>query len=306
MAETAVSLALGEVFQLLKEETNLLRGVHTNFSAIKDELESILVYLRDADRRATDEADSNEEVRTFVKHIREASFRIEDVVDEYLWLMHGVKPPGCGALACKFTSLIKTLIPRHRIASEIQDIDVSIRGIKERSLKYNFQISHEAGPSSTSNNSRETENKRWRDPRLAALFIEEETAIVGFEGPRKELSGWLLDSEAMRTVISVVGMGGLGKTTLAKLVFDSQEVATQFDCRACITVSQSYTVRGLLITMMEEFCKETEDPLLQMLHEIDDKSLITQVRQYLQHKKYLIFFDDVWQEDFSDQIQIAM
>ncbi|MCI34997.1 NBS-containing resistance-like protein, partial [Trifolium medium] len=101
-------------------------------------------------------------------------------------------------------------------------------------------------------------------------------------------------------------MGGLGKTTLAKLVFDSQKVTTQFDCRACITVSQSSTVRGLLINMMEEFCGETENPLMQMLHKMDDKSLITQVRQYLQHKKYLIFFDDVWQEDFSDQVEIAM
>jgi disease resistance protein RPM1 len=41
MAETAVLFALGEVFQFLKEETNLLRGVHTDFSDIKDELESI-------------------------------------------------------------------------------------------------------------------------------------------------------------------------------------------------------------------------------------------------------------------------
>ncbi|XP_039687197.1 disease resistance protein RPM1 [Medicago truncatula] len=58
--------------------------------------------------------------------------------------------------------------------------------------------------------------------------------------------------------------------------------------------------------MMEEFCSETEGPLLQMLHKMDDKSLILQVRQYLKHKKYLIFFDDVWQEDFSDQIEFAI
>ncbi|PNY10940.1 NBS-containing resistance-like protein [Trifolium pratense] len=276
MAETAVSLALGEVFQLLKEETDLLRGVHTSFSGIKDELESILVYLRDADRKAADEADTNEAIRTWVKHMREVSFRIEDVIDEYLWLTHGVNSPGCGAL------------------------------IKEISERYNFEISHEPGSSSSSNNTRQTENKRWNDPRLSFLFTEE-ASIVGFEGPREELTGWLLDGAAERTVISVVGMGGLGKTTLAKLVFDSKNViTTQFDCRACIRVSQSYTVRGLLMNMMEEFTRETDCPLLQMLHKMDDKSLIIQVRQYLQHKKYLIFFDDIWQEDFSDQVEFAL
>ena len=305
MAETAVLFALDEVFQFLKQETTLLRGVHREFSDIKDELESIQVFLKDADRRAANEADTNDGIRTWVKQLREASFRIEDVIDEYLWLRHGVKPPGCGALVCKIASLIKTLIPHHQIASEIQDIKQSIRGIKERSERYNFQISHEAGSSSSSSSTRETENGRWRDPRLSALFIEE-TEIVGFEGPREELIGWLLESAAERTVISVVGMGGIGKTSLAKLVFDSQKVTTQFDCRACITVSQSYTVRGLLIHMMEQFCRETEDPLPQKLHKMDDKSLVIEVRQYLQHKRYLIFFDDVCQEDFSDQVDFAI
>ncbi|CAL5201245.1 unnamed protein product [Lathyrus oleraceus] len=305
MAETAVLFALGEVFQFLKEETNLLRGVHKDFSDIKDELESIQVFLKDADRRAADEADINDGIRTWVKHLREASFQIEDVIDKYHWLIHKDNTPGCGSLVCKVASRIKTVIPRHQIASEIQDIKLSIRGIMERSERYNLKISHESGSSSSNNSTGVTENGRWCDPRLSALFIEE-TEIVGFEVPREKLYGWLLEGTAERTVISVVGMGGLGKTTLAKLVFDSQNVTSQFDCRACITVSQSYTVRGLLINMMKQFCRDSKDPFLQMLHKMDDKSLITEVRQYLQHKRYLIFFDDVWQEDFSDQVEFAI
>ncbi|WJX30555.1 hypothetical protein P8452_19080 [Trifolium repens] len=305
MAETAVLFALGEVFQFLKEETNLLRGVNTDFSDIKDELESIQVFLKDADRRAADEADTNDGIRTWVKQLREASFRIEDVIDEHIRVMYRDNPTGCGSLVCKIPSLIKNLILHHQIVSEIQDIKLSIRGIKERSERYNFQISHEPGLSSRSSSMREMENGRWRDPRLSSLFIEE-TETVGIEGPKEELSGWLLDGSVECTAISVVGMGGLGKTTLAKLVFDNQKVSAHFDCRACVTVSQSYTVRGLLINIMEQFCRGTEDPLPQMLHKMDEKSLIIEVRQYLQHKRFLILFDDVWQEDFSDQIEFSM
>jgi len=305
MADTAVLFALGEVFLFLKEETNLLRGVHRDFSDIKDELESIQVFLKDADRRAADEADTNNGIRTWVKQLREASFRIEDIIDEYLRLIHRANPPGCRSL-CMSPRLIKTLTSRHKIASEIRDIKLSIFGIKERSQRYNFQISHEQGSSSSSNSCPgEAENGRWHDPRLSSLFIEE-TEIVGFEGPKEELVGWLLEDETGRSVISVVGMGGLGKTTLAKQVFDSQKVTARFDCRACITVSQSYTVRGLLIKIMEQLCQETEEPLLKMLHKMDDMSLVIEVRKYLQHKRYLIFFDDVWQEDFSDQVEFAM
>ncbi|KAG4390489.1 hypothetical protein AAZX31_06G291300 [Glycine max] len=302
MAETAVSFALGEVYEILKDEAKLLRGIHKDFSDIKDELESIQAFLKDADRRAADEANTNDGIRTWVKQVREASFRIEDVIDEYLRVIHVVQHLGCGASICKITHLISTLISRHQIATEIQDIKLSLSVIKERSERYKFQVSQEQ-PSSSSTGG--IEGSRWHDPRMSSLFIEE-TEIVGFELPRDELVAWLLKGTEERTVISVVGMGGLGKTTLCKHVFDSENVKSHFDCRACITVSQSYTVRGLFIDMIKQFCRETKDPLPQMLHEMDEKSLISELRQYLEHKRYLIFFDDVWHEDFCDQVEFSM
>ncbi|KAJ1428298.1 Virus X resistance protein-like, coiled-coil domain [Sesbania bispinosa] len=120
MADVAVLFALEQVFQLLKEETNLLRGVHKDFSDIKDELESIQALLKDADRRAGDEADTNDGIRTWVKQLRKVSFRIEDVIDEYLWVMRGANHPPCLPLSGKIGTLIRTLIPRHQIASKIQ------------------------------------------------------------------------------------------------------------------------------------------------------------------------------------------
>ena len=39
---------------------------------------------------------------------------------------------------------------------------------------------------------------------------------------------------------------------------------------------------------------------------MDEKSLIAEVRQYFQPKRYLVFFDDVWKLDFSDGIELAM
>ncbi|XP_020225538.1 disease resistance protein RPM1 [Cajanus cajan] len=292
MAETAVSFALAEVFQFLKEETHLLRGIHKDFSVIKDELESIQAFLKDADKRAADEANTDDGIRTWVKQVREASFHIEDVIDEYLRLIH---PPqlGCVSSTCKITSLIS----RHQIATKIQDIKLSLSVIKERSERYKFQVSQEQGSS--------LEQSRWHDPRMRSLFIEE-TEIVGFEFSRDEMVDWLLKGTKDPAVISVVGMGGLGKTTLAKHVFDSENVKSHFDCRACITVSQTYTVRGLFIDMIKQFSKETKDPLPQMLHEMDEKSLISELRQYLEHKRYLIFFDDVWHEDFCDQVDFVM
>ena len=90
-------------------------------------------------------------------------------------------------------------------------------------------------------------------------------------------------------------MGGQGKTTLVGRVFNNQEVIAHFGgCRAWITVSQSYTVEGLLRDVLEKMCKEIrEDPPLG-ISKMDLNSLIVEVKNYLQKKRYVVIFDDVW------------
>lgn len=60
------------------------------------------------------------------------------------------------------------------------------------------------------------------DPRMNSLFIED-AELVGVETSKAHLIGWSIGGDARCSVNSVVGMGGLEKTTLAKKVFDSPE-----------------------------------------------------------------------------------
>ncbi|CAJ2639916.1 unnamed protein product [Trifolium pratense] len=290
MAEIAVSLVVDQLLPLLREEAKLLRGVHKEFADIKDELESIQAFLKDADKRAV--SAEGEGVKTWVKQVREVAFRIEDIIDDYLILV-GQKPrkPGCVDLVCK----IKTMIPRRRIVSEIRDIKSSVREIKERSERYGFQRSLERGSS----------NDKWHDPRVASLYIEE-GEVVGYEVQRERLIDWLIKGRDERTVVSVVGMGGQGKTTLAKKVFDSKNVIGHFDCRVWITVSQSYNVEGLLRDMLLKFYKQKGEDPPKDIFQMDRGSLTDEVRNYLQQKRYVIVFDDVWSVHFWDDIEFAI
>ena len=159
--------------------------------------------------------------------------------------------PGCVALLCQLSHFILTLMPRHRIASEIQQIKSFVHGINQQSKDYGLQkLLNEQGQSSYRGS-----QSAWHEPRMRSRNLDG-AGVVGIECPRDELIDWLVKGPAECTVISVVGMGGLGKTTLACRVFYNHKVIAHFDCHAWITVSQSYTVEELLINLLKKLCRE--------------------------------------------------
>ncbi|KAF3455493.1 hypothetical protein FNV43_RR00122 [Rhamnella rubrinervis] len=102
-------------------------------------------------------------------------------------------------------------------------------------------------------------------------------------------------------------MGGLGKTTLAKQVYD--RVVTQFDCHAWITVSESYDKKELLRKVMDKFCQTTtmESNIPARNGGVDEEiQIISKVREQLKNKRYVIFFDDVWKIEFWSDIEHAL
>ncbi|KAL7176958.1 hypothetical protein ACSBR2_030318 [Camellia fascicularis] len=291
MAERAVISVIQYLGPLLAGEVELLRGVRKEMVSIKAELERIHSFLKDAESRAET---GDEGVKIWVKQVRQVAYRIQDVIDEHILLVLPKQPGLFGSLR-KVTRTITKLKPRHEIASQIQDIKTTIREIKEGADRYGFSTS-----TSSEHSSSNSKDNMWRDPRLASLFIGDDE-VIGIESPKYELISRLVDqNQSQRAVISVVGMGGIGKTTLAKKVYDSQEVVAHFNCKAWITVSQSYKPEELLKTMIKQLSG------IYVLPDEGIESLIVKLRGYLSEKRYIIVFDDVWETDFWGSIRHAL
>ncbi|XP_066311013.1 disease resistance protein RGA5-like [Miscanthus floridulus] len=92
--------------------------------------------------------------------------------------------------------------------------------------------------------------------------------------------------------VSIVGFGGFGKTTLAKAQYD--RVEAQFDCVAFVSVSWTPDITRIFNKMLYELDEEKYAGINEAVRDLEQ--LITELRRFLQYKRYLIVIDDIWDE----------
>ena len=271
----------------------LLNGVHEEVTRIRREMEMIQSFLKDADTRV-EKDDMSNVAKTWVKQVREEAYHIEDVIDKYI--LHFAKQPHRRRKFFHFLQKVFlitiNLKARHVIDFEIQGINKMLEDIRKRGDRYGFNAK-EQGTSSS-----DAISDTWHDPRMASLFIEE-AEVVGIESHKDELINWLIEGPSNRMMFSVVGIGGLGKTTLVKKVYDNDKVTIHFDCHAWIIVSQSYKMEELLRDTIKKFYKARKEFAPREIDTMKVASLIEELKNYLCEQRYLVIFDDIWDTRFG-------
>ncbi|XP_055809990.1 putative late blight resistance protein homolog R1B-16 isoform X2 [Solanum dulcamara] len=121
--------------------------------------------------------------------------------------------------------------------------------------------------------------------------------MVGFQEVMDTLRRQLIRGSSHLDVISIVGMPGLGKTFLANKLFFDQLVVSHFDVRAQCCVSQVYTRKDLLLTILRGIKKDTI-----ISDKLPENELADRLRKLLLVQRYLILIDDVWETDAWDDL----
>ncbi|KAK8691080.1 hypothetical protein V6N13_074601 [Hibiscus sabdariffa] len=271
MAESAVQFLLEKLAPLFEKEMQLLRGGREEVAYVRGELERMRAFLRVADALE----DTDEELKVWVKQIRDIAHDMEDILDEYMLLLTHHHGDGLSAFFHKMSCCIRNMKARYRIASDIQGINSRIRDICDghRRLRQKFC----ADDSNTVGNA-------WQDRRGDALLLDK-ADVVGINESKKKLIGWLIDSGTERRVISVLGMGGLGKTTLAKQVYDDAEVKKHLPVHAWITVSQSFKLESLLKDMVQQLSRAISKPIPDGVDNMSSYQLKTIIKSWLRKRR---------------------
>ncbi|XP_058721461.1 putative disease resistance RPP13-like protein 1 [Vicia villosa] len=122
-----------------------------------------------------------------------------------------------------------------------------------------------------------------------------ESFIVGREDDQEKLMNMLLsDTGTNLDVVAIFGVGGVGKTTLAELVYNDKEVNDHFDLKMWIRVSEDFDIARIIRTLLTSVCSLTYD-------ENDDLDYIRfELKQKLNCRRFLFVLDDLWNVGYND------
>ncbi|XP_078153696.1 uncharacterized protein LOC144548857 [Carex rostrata] len=224
-------------------------------------------------------------VKFWLKELKKVAFDAEDVLSEYQYEVTRVQ------VEARNTSEASGFHKRKQI-EYIVPIPIGIvdRLDKIRRRFDEIATDHEALQLRESDGVRRPNNKILRPP---TGHMVDEANIFGRDADISKVIDFLLtEKEKSLSVISIVGKGGLGKTTIAQLIYKDERVSRCFDLNGWVCVSEEFDVRRLSKATIESFSKKKCD-----LSEFSQ--LQEELAKIVKGKTILLVLDDVWNENHN-------
>ncbi|CAK9184638.1 unnamed protein product [Ilex paraguariensis] len=304
VAADLVKEILNKIVSVAAEEIGLVWGFKGELAKLKDTVKMNQAFLADAERRGV----NDESVELWLEMLKDEAYRADDVLDEFAYEIGRRKVEIRDQMRRKVRSFLSSSNPvlfRSRMAHKIKKINTYLVKINEEAKVLGLRLGLLAAPSQVTVDHQGTDSllhqgvSQVATPQVFAgretnSLLHQSEVVVARDGDASNIVQMLTspENQDVVSVLPIVGMAGLGKTTLAKLVYNGDEITRHFGSRIWVCVSENFDVKRLLKeileTLTEEKCyAETEDVILKKL------------RKKLEGQKYLLVLDDVWNEDHN-------
>ncbi|WMV28479.1 hypothetical protein MTR67_021864 [Solanum verrucosum] len=258
---------LGKLDELLHSKLELITELKHQIGSVKEEL----IHLRSFLSHFSENNGEHDDVYGLVTSVTEMAYKSEYVIDS--------------CLSISYPLWYKV----HWISEVVENIKLLNKDVSEIFGRKHIEVTlHEVAKTST----------YLIEPSLLANTLTENEEMVLFQDVMEKIKKQLLGGSSQLDVISIVGMPGLGKTTLAEQIYNDQIVAGYFDVHGKCHVTQSYSWRELLLTLLNDVKPSDHTKKA-------DDQLAKELRQVLLMKRFLILIDDVWDTKAWDYLHMC-
>ncbi|PRQ39207.1 putative P-loop containing nucleoside triphosphate hydrolase, leucine-rich repeat domain, L [Rosa chinensis] len=277
---------LTKVTSLAAQEFNLALGFKEDLAQLRDSFLKIQAMLRDVDHSQV----RGEAVEMWVKDLEDIANEADDVLDEigYEALRRKVELRDQMKKKVKnFLSHSNPIAFRLQMAHKIKKINTSL-------VKLFNQAAGPVGLVARTLADATSQDIEVLDRETVSSFDSDEKLIIGREEVVSDIVKTLLKShyneENYLPVLAIVGMPGLGKTTLAKSIYHESKIDSHFHEKIWVCVSTPFDVKTILRGILEALKPEKAA--------VQSKDAICKfIREEVKGKRYLLILDDVWNED---------
>ncbi|WOG90435.1 hypothetical protein DCAR_0209679 [Daucus carota subsp. sativus] len=280
MADAVVSIVAERLGELLISEATLLRGVSDEIKKVERELERMQCFLEEADIIQN----RDKRVRKWVAEIKELAFKIEDVIETFAMDVANKQPRSClMQMLKKVACFLCELKSRHDIATEINDIKDKLVELTACLQRYGITKGLEEGTTSNS-----LVNLRSR-----RIFYSHDVDkdFTGMKEDIDKLIPQLMEADNDCEVISICGMGGQGKTTLAKRLYNHATIRAHFKAFAWVCITQQFDRQKVFRRVLKELGNK------EVSEKMTVEELVGELYKLQKETNCLVVIDDIWTVD---------
>ncbi|KAB2086651.1 hypothetical protein ES319_A04G046800v1 [Gossypium barbadense] len=250
--------------------------------------QSILPEIKAVLNHAEEKQIKDEGVKIWLDDLQDLAYDVDDILDEFAYQQLRLKLQKTQAQAS--TSKVQKLIPTCCTGANFSPTSFmfytkTISKIKDITDKLN----------KNSLNTRRSATAKGKKPRLQPTSLMDGTVeYVGRANEKQEMLELLKSNNSDGVcVLSIVGMGGMGKTTLAQLVYNDTSIKECFDHKAWVCVSDDFDAVNITKTILKSIDAGSHD-------DNDFNLLQVKLKEKLSGKRFLLVLDDIWNESYTD------
>ncbi|XXG45945.1 hypothetical protein AAC387_Pa02g0899 [Persea americana] len=285
MAEAIVSLLIenlgshlldkfGSIYRL-KKELNNLRSTFTAIQAV----------LKDAEEQQW----SSNTIRDWLDKLEDVAYEVRDILDEFatedLRRRVEIRNRTTKKVRDFFTPSKNPVAFKSKMSNKVREVAERLDVIAREKSNYNLR-------------QEDVDRRKETEARVQTHSFVHESEVHGRKEDNDKLVHLLVDEvEEKVSIVPIVGMGGLGKTTLAQLVFNDERVKSYFDKLIWVFVSEKFETAEIMRAIIESDQDQRCD--VERM-----ESLQSRLRKTLSGKRYLLVLDDVWNEKQEAWLQL--